>query len=53
MRWMADLYAEADKRFVGEPEFEAAVRAILHAGMRGAAPERLMAANPRLVNGRF
>jgi len=27
MRWMADLYAEADKRFVGEPEFEAAVRA--------------------------
>ena len=27
MRWMADLYAEADKRFVSEPEFEAAVRA--------------------------
>ena len=27
MRWMADLYAEADKRFVNEPEFEAAVRA--------------------------
>lgn len=26
MRWMADLYAEADKRFVSEPEFEAAVR---------------------------
>jgi arginyl-tRNA synthetase len=26
MRWMADLYAEADKRFVNEPEFEAAVR---------------------------
>ncbi len=27
MRWMADLYAEADRRFVSEPEFEAAVRA--------------------------
>ena len=27
MRWMADLYAEADRRFVNEPEFEAAVRA--------------------------
>ncbi|HOT99592.1 MAG TPA: arginine--tRNA ligase [Anaerolineaceae bacterium] len=26
MRWMADLYAEADRRFVSEPEFEAAVR---------------------------
>ncbi len=26
MRWMADLYAEADKRFVSEPAFEAAVR---------------------------
>lgn len=26
MRWMADLYAEADRRFVNEPEFEAAVR---------------------------
>jgi arginyl-tRNA synthetase len=27
MRWMADLYSEADKRFVSEPEFEAQVRA--------------------------
>lgn len=27
MRWMADLYAEADKRFVSDPEFEAEVRA--------------------------
>ncbi|MGB4594602.1 MAG: arginine--tRNA ligase [Anaerolineaceae bacterium] len=27
MRWMADLYAEADKRFVSEPDFEASVRA--------------------------
>ncbi len=27
MRWMADLYSEADRRFVSEPEFEAAVRA--------------------------
>ena len=27
MRWMADLYSEADKRFVSEPEFEAEVRA--------------------------
>lgn len=27
MRWMADLYAEADKHFVSDPEFEAAVRA--------------------------
>lgn len=26
MRWMADLYAEADRRFVNEPEFEVAVR---------------------------
>lgn len=26
MRWMADLYAEADKRFVSEPAFEATVR---------------------------
>ncbi len=27
MRWMADLYAEADRRFVSEPAFEAEVRA--------------------------
>ena len=26
MRWMADLYAEADRRFVGDPGFEAQVR---------------------------
>ena len=27
MRWMADLYAEADRRFVADPDFENAVRA--------------------------
>ena len=27
MRWIADLYAEADRRFVADPDFENAVRA--------------------------